>query len=144
MGQLPVSLVSGDAHHHVEELVEVAASAKKGLQVAPLKALRDAIFPHFDEEEREIMPRMLENFTERELWALDSFIVNPNLDYCPQDVLLRITFWWFANTSLREGWAFFQNLMRSGKQPRMGKDFWATINALVPALQGHSLEDLMP
>lgn len=85
-----------------------------------LHSLADELDKHLQKEEEAVMPLLLEAFTRRELWALDSFIVNPNLDYAGEpSVLMAITKWWFGNISVKEGWPLLQNFIKAGNQKPM-------------------------
>ena len=91
-----------------------------------------------------MVPLLLRNFTERELWAIDSFIVNPKLGYCDKETLIKITFWWFGNIRVSEGWPLMKNFIKSGNQKSMPLKEWKKIQDMVPALQKFPTEDLVP
>jgi len=109
---------------------------------AALQELKDALMQHLDEEEDAIMLAMVNTFSVDELWALDSLIVNPKLDYCPKDLLVKITIWWFGNISWGEGWALLKNFRTAGSAGKLPSDQWQKLVAGIPALQGLSLEEV--
>ena len=138
-----------------------------------LKELAVELDNHLKMEEETMMHLLIEYFTKRELWALDSFIVvrvlirnirlyftlctcalkviiiliifmqNPILGYCDKDTLIKITLWWFKNISLSEGKALLGNFIKAGKQPPMPLEEWKQIQDDIPALQQFSIEDIM-
>lgn len=112
-------------------------------RTAALVALRRALEEHLQEEEREVMPRMLQYFTYRELWALDSLIINPKLGYCPPGIFVRITLWWFRNICVGEAWSLLKNFVRAGNQPRMSIDKWEELRSTISALRDVPIQDLM-
>lgn len=88
-------------HRNVEEKVErlggLAESATGDLDAAQLKqeleVLQAELLEHLDEEQRVVMPAMMENFTAEELWALDARI----MEFCTPEILAEMMPWWFAN-----------------------------------------------
>merc|ERR1712080_438551 len=61
---LPHSIVSESSHRHIAALIsKVESFDTKENRTAALVALRDALEEHLQEEEREVMPRMLQYFT---------------------------------------------------------------------------------
>lgn len=144
---LPHNIISASSHRNIVALISKveAFDTKENAEsrTAALVALRDALEEHLQEEEREVMPRMLQYFTYRELWALDSFIINPNLGYCPPDVLVRITFWWFRNIGVGEGWRLLKNFVRAGNQPPMTIEKWEELRSPLSALRDVRIQDLM-
>mmetsp|Transcript_5270 Transcript_5270/g.15328 ORF Transcript_5270/g.15328 Transcript_5270/m.15328 type:complete len:203 (-) Transcript_5270:632-1240(-) len=105
--QIPEDILTGNDHDDVKELVEdiLGFEGDNTALVPKLKDLEAAQGTHLVNEETNIMPLiMLEAFTTRELWALDSFIVNHKLGYCDKEMIIAITKWWFGNVSVREGW----------------------------------------
>lgn len=91
---LPEELTNGKDHEDVKNLIDKAVNSPSfGERVLSLKQLATALDEHLKKEEETIMPLLLEHFTTRELWALDSFIVNPKLDYCDKETLIKITKW---------------------------------------------------
>lgn len=98
---------------------------------------------HLVNEEKHIMPLMLKTFYKRELWALDSFIVNPKLGYCDNELLTIITKWWFCNISIKEGWPLLKKLVAAGNQPPMPLENWKKLQDTIPTLSKFSTEDIM-
>lgn len=145
-GVLPKGLTDTDssAHRAIDALVAAVVQAGPGEQRTALLELQKALLPHLEEEEREVMPKMLAAFTTRELWALDSFIVNEKLGYCPKDQLIRITKWWFSNMTTSECWGLLKNFVRAGMQPEMPAEDWLRLQASIPALKDRPLEEIMP
>lgn len=144
---LPYNIVSGSSHQNIVVLIskveELKTSENAKSRTAALVAIRDALQEHLQEEEREVMPRMLQYFSYRELWALDSIIINPKLNYCPPDVLVRITSWWFRNICVGEAWSLLKNFVRAGSQPRMSIDKWEELRSPLSVLRDVSIQDLM-
>ena len=92
--KLPDELVNGDDHEGVKSSIAKCLECKEGTeQLKLLKELASELDEHLKREEETIMPLLLEHFTERELWAIDSFIVNEKLDYCDKETLIKITKW---------------------------------------------------
>jgi len=146
--RLPYNVVSEYSHRNIVLLIAKVEAFKTNGQkakyrTAALVALRRTLEEHLQEEEREVMPRMLQYFTYRELWALDSMIINPKLDYCPPDILVRITLWWFRNISVGEAWSLLKNFARAGNQPRMSIDKWEELRAPLPVLRDVPIQNLM-
>lgn len=143
---LPHNIISESSHHNIVALISKVEALKTKenakSRTEALIALRDALEEHLQEEEREVMPRMLQYFTYRELWALDSIIINPNLGYCPPDVLLRITLWWFRNIGVGEGWSLLKNFVRAINQPPMAIEKWEELRTPLSALRDVSIQDL--
>jgi len=88
------------------------------------------------------MPAMIEYFKTDELWALDSLIVNPKLGYCDQEMLKKITFWWFGNITGAEGWALFQNFATVKSKGKLKRAHWQELADLMPVLKGKPLDDV--
>jgi len=142
--ELPQELAGGDDHEAVESLVEKALECDDDAERTKLlKSLETELDAHLKKEEANVMPLLLEKFSERELWALDSFIVNPKLGYCDQKTLMTITKWWFGNIRLSEGKPLLRNFIRAGKQPPMPLEEWKKLQDDIPALQKFPTEDLV-
>ena len=141
---VPEKIANGDDHDSVKELTEKALKSRDNYErLTLLKELASELDKHLSEEEETIMPMLLENFTHRELWALDSFIVNEKLDYCDKETLIDITKWWFGNISTSEMYPLLKNFIKAGKQPPMPIEEWKKFQDDIPALQKFPTEDLM-
>merc|ERR1712032_1657957 len=109
MGSVPDFIHKG--RERLAEVIPQALEKVPGPEAdKALQELKEALMQHLEEDEHTIMPAMVNTFSFDELWALDSLIVNPKLDYCKKDMLLKITFWWFGNISYGEGWALLKKI----------------------------------
>jgi len=143
-GVLPESLTERVAHDSIDALVgKVSQAEVPAEQQRALEALRGTILPHLEEEERNVLPKLFENFTTAELWALDSFIINESLGYCSKDALVRITKWWFKSITWGEGWALAKNFARASQTPQLTDEEWSKLQSQIPALQGRPLSEVM-
>mmetsp|Transcript_16353 Transcript_16353/g.21631 ORF Transcript_16353/g.21631 Transcript_16353/m.21631 type:complete len:307 (+) Transcript_16353:85-1005(+) len=160
--RIPQGILTGKDHEVVKALIDNLLNSLEGeeqgnnadllegekqgnnadLIASKLKELESKLDKHLLSEEKNIMPLMLEKFTTRELWALDSFIVNEKLGYCDKDMLMKITKWWFTHISVKEGWPLFKNFIQAGKQPEMPIEEWKKLQDTIPALQKYATEDL--
>ena len=146
---IPEGILSGKDHDIVHDLIAAVSTmlketnSDKGPLVSKLSELETALDEHLLQEELHVMPLMLNAFTTRELWALDSFIVNEKLGYCDKDLLIVITKWWFGNISIKEGIPLFQNFARAGNQPPMPIEDWKKLQDTIPALKTFATEDIM-
>jgi hypothetical protein len=146
---IPEDILSGKDHDKVHDLIEAISTMiketnpQKGSLVSKLSELETALDEHLLQEELYVMPLMLKAFTTRELWALDSFIVNEKLGYCDKDTLIVITKWWFGNISIKEGILLFQNFARAGNQAPMPIEDWKKLQDTIPALKTFATEDIM-
>ena len=81
----------------VEELSRQAEEASDDLDAAGLREVLETLAAeleeHLDEEQRVVMPAMMDNFTAEELWALDGRI----MEFCTPEILAEMMPWWFAN-----------------------------------------------
>lgn len=98
---------------------------------------------HLSREESTMVPLLMDCFSLRELWAIDSFIINPKLDYCDKATLIKITKWWFSNISIKEGWPLLKNFIKAGKQAPMPLEEWKKLQDMVPALLKFPTKDLI-
>eukprot|EP00931_Biecheleriopsis_adriatica_P030430 TRINITY_DN1793_c0_g1_i1.p1 TRINITY_DN1793_c0_g1~~TRINITY_DN1793_c0_g1_i1.p1 ORF type:complete len:250 (-),score=74.64 TRINITY_DN1793_c0_g1_i1:124-873(-) len=135
-----------DGHTNLEAAVSkaqklVTSGSPEEVQKA-LQEIKKTLMQHLEEEEENIMPAMLDKFTFDELWALDSLIINPKLGYCDQDMLMKITFWWFGNITSAEGWALMKNFGAAGSNGKLPRAAWESLVALIPVLKGRDLEDI--
>lgn len=142
--QLPAELVDGKDHDGVKDLLSQAMETdSKDERISILKKLSSGLDEHLEREEATLVPLLLNSFSLRELWAIDSFIINPKLGYCDKDTLMKITKWWFSNISVAEAWPLLKNFIKAGKQKPMPLEEWKKIQDLVPALQKFPTEDLV-
>ena len=142
---LPESLLSGKDHESVKDLLGKALNCNDNTErVEILNKLASELDRHLAAEEETMIPLLLDNFTLRELWALDSFIINPKLGYCDKETLIKIMKWWFGNLSVKEAWPLLKNFIKAGKQPPMPLEGWKKLQDDIPALQKFPTEDLVP
>lgn len=142
--KLPQEIITGNDHDSVKKLTEKALkSSDNGKRLSLLRELASELDKHLNQEEETVMPLLLETFSHRELWALDSFIVNEKLDYCDKETLIDITKWWFGNISTSEMYPLLKNFIKAGKQPPMPVKAWKKFQDDIPALQKFPMEDLM-
>lgn len=144
--KIPANILSGKDHDEVKEHIEsiFAMDEDKKAMIHKLKDLEIVLDQHLVHEEKYIMPLMMEAFSTRELWALDSFIINPKLGYCDNDMLMTVTKWWFGNLSIKEWWPLLKNFVAAGNQPPMSLEDWKKIQDIIPALSKFPTEDLIP
>ncbi len=141
---VPEDILSGKDHDGVKDLLnDIIGDTDKASLIPKLTELESHLDEHLLREEKNIMPLMLEKFTTRELWALDSFIVNDKLGYCDKEMLMKVTKWWFANISVKEGWPLLNNFIKAGKQPEMPLEDWKKLQDTIVALQKFPTEDLV-
>lgn len=150
MKLIPEGILSGKDHDKVHDLIEAVSNMLKETNnsdkehlLSKFSELETALDEHLLQEELYVMPLMLKAFTTRELWALDSFIVNEKLGYCDKDTLIVITKWWFGNISLKECIPLFQNFARAGNQAPMPIEDWKKLQDTIPALKNFATEDIM-
>lgn len=142
-------IMSGKDHDKVHDLIPAVftmikeSNSDKESLVSKLSELETVLDEHLLQEELNVMPLMLKAFTTRELWALDSFIVNEKLGYCDKDTLIVITKWWFGNISIKESIPLFQNFARAGNQTPMPIEDWKKLQDAIPALKTFATEDIM-
>lgn len=150
--EIPKEILEGSDH---EELLKIITKVQDSMRFsiehdAKDKTLESAMIKlveeldiHLAREEENIMPLLLEKFSTRQLWAIDSFIINEKLGYCDKDMLIKITKWWFGNISLKEGWPLLKNFIAAGKQPPMDLEEWKKLQDDIPALQKFDTADLV-
>lgn len=150
MKLIPEGILSGKDHDKVHDLIEAVSNMLKETNnsdkehlLSKFSELETALDEHLLQEELYVMPLMLKAFTTRELWALDSFIVNEKLGYCDKDTLIVVTKWWFGNISLKESIPLFQNFARAGNQAPMPIEDWKKLQDTIPALENFATEDIM-
>lgn len=112
-------------------------------RIVVLKELSTELEEHLSREESTMVPLLMDCFSLRELWAIDSFIINPKLDYCDKATLIKITKWWFSNISIKEGWPLLKNFIKAGKQAPMPLEEWKKLQDMVPALSKFPTKDLI-
>jgi len=130
-----------EGHRRCEEASAKAVEKTPGPEAKrALLDLKEALMQHLEEEEHNIMPAMVDKFTTEELWALDSLIIN--MGYVDNDLLMKITFWWFGNITSSEGWSLMKNFGVAGKSGKLTRSHWQKLQSQIPALQGKPLEDV--
>ena len=143
--KLPNEILNGTDHDKVAMLTEKCLDCTdndKRLQL--LRDLAIELDNHLNREEEVMMGLLIKYFSKRELWALDSFIVNPKLDYCDtKDSLIQITKWWFSNICISEGRKLLVNFVRAGRQPPMPIEDWKKLQNVIPALKKYSINDII-
>ena len=73
---IPEELLSGNGHDTVKQLISKSLECSDNLErMKLLKELAVELDNHLKIEEETMIHLLIENFTKRELWALDSFIV---------------------------------------------------------------------
>ena len=73
---IPEELLSGHGHDSVKQLISKSLECSDNMErLKLLKELAVELDNHLKMEEETMMHLLIENFTRRELWALDSFIV---------------------------------------------------------------------
>jgi len=74
--KIPEELLSGNGHDSVKQLISKSLECSDNVErLKLLKELAVELNDHLKMEEENMMHLLIENFTKRELWALDSFIV---------------------------------------------------------------------
>ncbi len=89
-----------------------------------MKELFRAMSNYFEERERYILPRLLDNFSEQELWALDSIAYRREMDYFPPGAVEDLHTWWLRNLGLDEWVELFWYFFHGWKQPAMSEGDW--------------------
>ena len=89
--QLLTELTDGKDHNHVKNLLTSALECENNdKRISILKQLSVELEEHLDREETMFVPLLLSSFSLRELWAIDSFIINRNLGYCDKEILIKL------------------------------------------------------
>ena len=127
------------------ELHELAAGPGSGPDAASLHEsltrLRAALEDHLAEEEKTVMPAMMEHFSAQELWALDARI----MEFCSPEFMAEMLPWWFIHMTAEDRVAVAGNMV-AGVAPAVlpalahcilqglpARD-WAQLSERVPAL----------
>ena len=141
---IPNELLSGNDHVQIKELLQLSLNETDNIkQMKLLEGLAVTLDTHLKKEEKSMTRLLMKHFSRRELWAIDSFVVNPKLSYCDKDTLVKITLWWFNNISLGEASRLMVNFIKVGIQSPMQVGKWKDLQAGIPALQNYPVEDIM-
>ena len=92
-GTIPQELLSGNGHDSVKTLISKSLESSDNVErLKLLKELAVELDDHLKMEEENMMHLLIENFTKRELWALDSFIVvSVMMEYCTNVSIVYLT-----------------------------------------------------
>ena len=142
--EIPQELLGSKDHDSVKDLISKASQCDDDSErLDILHQLSQDLETHLEREEAILVPLLLRCFSLSELRAIGSLIVNPKLDFCDKETLIKITKWWFSNISITEGWPLLQNFIKAGKQSPLPLEKWKEIQDLAPSLQKFPTEDLV-
>ena len=84
---------SVDQHRQIQALVEALAGGHSTDTRRELATLQELLLTHLDDEEKQIMPAMMEHFEAAEIWALDGRI----MEFCSPQFMQEMMPWWFTH-----------------------------------------------
>ena len=143
--RLPNEILNGGDHDAVALLTDKCLECTDNVErLKLLKKLAVNLEIHLKREEEVMMFLLMKYFSKRDLWALDSFIVNPKLTYCDnKEMLIKIIRWWLSNIQISEGRKLLVNFIKAGRQPPLPIEEWKKLQDDIPELQKFPTEDIM-
>ena len=103
-----------------------------------MQELFKAVGAYFEHTERHILPQLLEHFSRKELWALDSIAYRAELDYFFPTAVEDLQSWWLRNLGINEEVQLLLYFFNSWRQPVMEGEEWSSFAKEVLSLESIS------